>query len=328
MRTTAIHVITLADDAYAMPLAVCIRSLIDNHQSGRSLQITIIDGGISHAHKERLAASWTSESHAGVQWRFMAPSFGPAADLPVWGRIPKLTYARLALHEYVADDVGRLVLLDSDTLVLTDIAPLNDAELAGAVIGATVDPFIPVVSAMDGLSTWRESGLAPDAPYFNAGVMVVDVAAWARERVTEQALDYICGAHNRLNQYDQDSLNAVLRDRWKVLDSRWQTHPRTLNSLGRPVHAAPWIVHFSGRLKPWLYDAGGPWDRRYYEYLDRTAWKGFRPPRSMSARMLRLYDSPLRRAFHPLEMRLLALKRWLEQNTSGSARSGPGSSTR
>ncbi len=313
MTTGAIRVLTLADDSYAMPLAVCIRSLIENHSSRRPLRITIIDGGISEASKMRLAASW-QHATVDVSWEFVVPNFREADKaLPVWGRVPKLTYARLALPDYLPETSGRIVILDSDTLVLADLSPLHDVELDDAVVGATRDPFIPVVSSIDGLATWREAGLASDTPYFNAGVMVIDVASWVQQHVTERTLDYIRDTYGRLRQYDQDSLNAVLGGQWKELDARWQAHPRTHNSLGRVAHAEPWVVHFSGRLKPWAYHADGPSDRRFYEYLDRTAWKGVRPPHTLASAALRLYDSPLRRLVYPLETRLLALKRLIDK---------------
>lgn len=313
MSTNAVRVVTLANDSYAMPLAVCVRSLIDNHGAGRPLQITIIDGGLSEASKTRLHASW-QQSTADVSWEFVVPRFGDADEsLPVWGRVPKLTYARLALPDYLAEKSGRVVVLDSDTLVLTNLAPLHDVELDDAIAGATRDPYIPVVSSIDGLATWREAGLAADTPYFNAGVMVIDVGSWVRNQVTERTLDYIRTTGGRLRQYDQDSLNAVVGQRWKELDARWQAHPRTFHSLGRAPHLEPWVVHFSGRLKPWLYHADGPSDRRFYDYLDRTEWKGIRAPRTVGAVALRLYDSPLRRMVYPLETRLLALKRRLDK---------------
>jgi lipopolysaccharide biosynthesis glycosyltransferase len=310
----AIRVITLADDAYAMPLAVMVRSLIENHSPGRALRITVIDGGISAGNRRRLDASWTSGlPPKDVEWTFVPPSFGNAEVLPIWGRMARLTYARLALNDYFNTEDGRVVLLDSDTMVLTDLAPLHDLDLGAAAIGATKDPYIPTVSAINGLATWRESGLPPDAPYFCAGIMVVDLQRWRQQGVTRRAVDYIRREQHRLRIYDQDALNAVLGRDWIELDERWQAHPRLLRSVGRRPPAEPWIVHFSGRLKPWLYDARGRADALYYEYLDRTAWRGFRPPRDFASLALKLYDSPLRRVLYPLEIRLLALKRLIDQ---------------
>ena len=311
MKRDPLRVVTLADDAYAMPLAVMVRSLLENHRPGRALQLTVIDGGISSEARGRLEASWRDRAdQIGASWRFVPPSFSTAEDLPVWGRVPRLSYARIALDDYFTG--GRVVLLDSDTLVLTDLSPLHDVDLEGAIAGATRDPYIPVVSAIDGLAKWRELDLPPQTPYFNCGVMTVDVDAWIENRVTSRAFDYVGCNGSDLRQYDQDAVNVVLVKQWKELDGRWQAHPRTRWAVGRPTVHDPWIVHFSGRLKPWAYQAGTELDRLFFEYLGRTAWRGFRPPRSLAALALQCYDSPLRRILYPLETRLLPWKRRLE----------------
>lgn len=98
----------------------------------------------------------------------------------------------------------------------------------------------------------------------------------------------------------------MLAEQWKSLDPRWQVHPRTANCLGRPILNDPWIVHFSGRLKPWLYRGPERVDRCFYDFVDRTAWRGARPAVGIGSLALRLYDSPLRRLIYPLEKRALA----------------------
>ncbi|MGA2262775.1 MAG: glycosyltransferase [Acidobacteriota bacterium] len=98
-----------------------------------------------------------------------------------------LTYSRIGIACYVSEACERLVLLDPDTLVLTDIGLLFDESLGGSAIGATQDPYIPTVSSVDGLTCYRELGLAKETKYFIARLMLVDVVRWRREKVAEQA---------------------------------------------------------------------------------------------------------------------------------------------
>jgi hypothetical protein len=75
--------------------------------------------------------------------------------------------------------------------------------------------------------------------------------------------------------------------------------------------ADPWIVHFSGRLKPWNYRGSTVSDRQFYEYLDRTWWRGWRPRLSIKALTFRLYDSAVREWCYPIEQRGQSLlRRW------------------
>src|SRR3954447_19640635 len=100
----SLHVLTLADAHYAMPLAVMVRSLLENHPSGRSVILKVIDGGMSQALRGRLERSWNGASSGHAQWEFVSPIFGNARELPVWGRVPVLTYARLMIGEYFGSD--------------------------------------------------------------------------------------------------------------------------------------------------------------------------------------------------------------------------------
>lgn len=304
-----IRVITLANEQYAMPLAVMGRSLFENHRPGRPLLLKIIDGGMTRSSRQRIELSWQEANAGCVSWEWVPPLFDRARNLPVWGRMPPLTYARLWLDAYFDGCGDRAVLLDSDTLVLSDFAELQDVDLEQKVIGACVDPFIPTLSSFDGLPHFANAGLPHEMPYFNGGMMIVDLPRWREGRVAERSVEYIKRERDHLRQYDQDALNAVLAGSWKQLDPSWNTQPRVRNALGIALPDRPRIVHFSGRLKPWVYDGGTKLDRLFFEYLDHTDWKGFRPKATWKSLACKLYDSPLRRLTHRLERRFFALQR-------------------
>jgi lipopolysaccharide biosynthesis glycosyltransferase len=133
--------------------------------------------------------------------------------------------------------------------------------------------------------------------------MVADLDRWRAEHVTTRAVDYLARVGDRVRLFDQDALNATLAGGWQQLDGRWQTHPRTRNSVGQKVHRDPWIVHFSGLLKPWSYRSTESVDRLFFETVDRTAWRGLRWQGGAKALAFRIYDSPVRRVLYPLEVR-------------------------
>ena len=177
-----VTVITLADETYGMPLAVMVRSLLDHLAPGRTVRVVVIDGGITPATKQRLGDSWRgSAGWPFCQVDYVTPLYVGGSDLPVWGRVPALTYARLSAAEYVPDESRRVILLDSDTLVLTDIAQLAATDLEGATVAATQDPYIPFVASFDGLHDYAALGLSADVKYFNAGIMLIDLERWRTE---------------------------------------------------------------------------------------------------------------------------------------------------
>ena len=307
-----VHVITLADENFVLPLAVLVRSMLDHLAAEREIRLIVIDGGISDESRTRLTASW-NDARLRVSWR--TPGYGGASSLPVSGRIPPLTYARLMAPSLLPEGCRRAIVLDADQLVLKDLGLLADAPFHGACVLAPRDMFIPTVGSINGLAGYAHLGLAPGTPYLSGAVMVIDVAAWGRENVSERTLAFVAENAHQLRAFDQDALNAVLKDRWLELDPRWQVQPRALGlrpsvtphldgATRATVAADPWIVHFSGRLKPWLYRGRTRFDHMFRETLSRTGFADYRTPRTLQAMAFRLYDGVLRRLFYSIEVRL------------------------
>jgi lipopolysaccharide biosynthesis glycosyltransferase len=316
--------VTLADERYVVTLAVLGRSLSENISPGFRATLYVVDGGIPAETKQHLIDSWDTER---ISVRFVAPQFGQNHELPVWGRIPPLTYARVFVPLLVPEECTKAIVLDSDVLVRTGIERLWKMEPADKSLLAVQDPAIPFVSSRGGLKQYRQLGIPAAHAYFNAGVMVVNVDKWRRNHIPRKVMEFIRRNANDLNYCDQDGLNAILWNDWRLLDSRWQVQPRLMarNGIRFPhfsastrtqVTADPWIIHFSGRLKPWMYRGSTPSDRIFYEYLDRTWWSGWRPPFSVKASLYRLYDSPIRDWCYPVERWGHALMRNLSRRSA------------
>ena len=85
-----LHALTLADERFALPLAVFGRSVLDHLREGALLRLTVIDGGLTPATRRRLLDSW--DNRITVAWH--EPGLGDLASLS-GQRIPPLTLARL-----------------------------------------------------------------------------------------------------------------------------------------------------------------------------------------------------------------------------------------
>jgi lipopolysaccharide biosynthesis glycosyltransferase len=320
-----IDVFTLADDRFGLPLAVHGRSLLDHLPADTRVRLTIADGGITDATRARLMDSWADTR---LDVRFVVPSFPDSIRLPLWGRMPAITYARILLAGHFEDDVERVAILDADTVLCRPVTEMFSLPMHGKVVLAAQDPAIPYVDGFDGLVSWRELGLPPRTPYFNAGVMLVDLARWREAGIPARALSFIAEKGAELHYFDQDALNvAIGPGHWGMLDPRWQVQPRMVVDSRIPMPhlsaeqraqlmADPWLYHFSGRVKPWEVDDGSAACRRFFEYLDLTSWAGWRPEPSRVGRLIEFYDRRLRGHLYPLEQRLCALQRRMSQRRS------------
>jgi lipopolysaccharide biosynthesis glycosyltransferase len=165
--------------------------------------------------------------------------------------ISRATYARLLLASSLAATVSRVLYLDADILVLDDLGPICRLDLDGAVLGAVRDRRLDTYIKA-GNTTLAGRPIPRVRDYFNAGVLLIDVARWRAERISEKALDYLERYPHSLYS-DQDALNAACDGVWKKLDSRWNYYQIDLERPIANISTAqrPAIIHFQGCLKPW-----------------------------------------------------------------------------
>jgi lipopolysaccharide biosynthesis glycosyltransferase len=297
MHRSPVHIACAADANYVMPLATMLRSVVDNFGPEREAVLHVIHSGIGNRDRALVARGWPARF--SVRW--IEADTSAFDGLPLWGRMPVSTYFRLAMADLLPAEVDRVIWLDCDLLVIDDIARLWDIELGPMDVAAAQDAIVPFVSSRFGIAAWRDLGLDEQARYFNAGVMVIDLAAWRSHETQQRALDYLRTHQETVMFWDQEGLNAVLAGRWTAIDETWNHNasvPRSANGRG----SRPAIVHFAGSLKPWRYRTNHPVRSLYYDYLDRTAFAGWRPARSLAATAISLYEGTgLRSIMYPAE---------------------------
>ena len=300
-----------ADRQYALPLAVMLRSVAANLDPRRSLTVYLVDSGLDHETRSRIMASLAER----VTLHWIAPERSGFVDLPLWGRMTIATYDKLTIGRWLPESEHRVLWLDCDLMAIANLAPLWETALDGNGILATQDLFVPTVGARFGIACHRELGIDPDTEYFNAGIMLIDVARWRSENIAARALDYLSRYRRRVYFWDQEALNAAFAGKWTRADQRWNWSPRSDHIEGIDANFAsaeksPWIVHFSGNLKPWNFEGKSAPYELYYKYLDATAWAGWRPPRSWKNLALRHYESfRFRNLLAPLEKLAMTAER-------------------
>lgn len=290
-----------ADDGFALPLATTVASVLDHLAPGRKLSLYILDGAISAENRRRLEACW-SPDRLTCHWIQLPAE--RLAGLPISGHINPLTYFRLLLPTVLPESMSKAIYLDSDVIVLSDLAGLWNLPLDGHLCLAAPDVACPCIDASKALPNYRRCaeylasvrpirnharlGIPATAGYFNGGVMVIDLKRWRDADLAQRFLRCLGENRRYVKYWDQYALNVVLAGRWGKLDVRWNQgahiyrYPSWKESpFDQPQYQQivmdPYVVHFSSPSKPWHYDCAHPYRDRFYEYLDRTAWRGWRP---------------------------------------------------
>ena len=325
-------VIACATDArYIMPLAVMLRSVLTNLSSDRTVAIYIMDGGVDKESRDKLSRGLPS-GQATVEWMPVHPEAYSGA--PLWGRMPVSTYYKLAVADTLPADVHKAIWLDGDLIVTGDLARLWDVDLGKDYIRAAQDSIVPLVSSPFGIAAHETLGIPANAKYFNAGVMVVDLDRWRTDKISQRVLDYLRRFGDSVFFWDQEGLNAVLAGKWGELDPRWNCNVsvpprRRVNrnaaaTKRMEANQTPWIIHWAGYLKPWRYPGRDPEKLLYFEYLDKTAWEGWRPRRTIVSKLIERYEvSGVRARVYPAEQWGMRLLRRLSHRTVGAHRGSP-----
>lgn len=229
------------DGNFALPLAVAWLSLSESNPEliGSADVVLLHDSGLGPVVRGRLRRH---AERLGIRLLLCR------ARLP---RLPYNTRFGGARANYLRLDIpralagrGRVLYLDADVLVLADLRPLLDVDLAGLPLAAVQDAVNPTYDAGKALQDWEHWGIPGSRAYFNSGVLLLDLPAIARDGLVERAYSVVAERPHSLRLWDQDALNVAAADRWLRLPRRWNTPP--LSALRR----TPWIRGTAGRAVP------------------------------------------------------------------------------
>lgn len=173
-----------------------------------------------------------------------------------------LNYARTYLADTMSAHVKRVIYLDSDLIVVDDIAKLWSVDMEDKVVAAP-EYCHANFSRYFTNRFWSDPKLAKtfegrNPCYFNTGVMVMDVEKWRKEGYTQRVEEWMV-VQKLKKIYRLGSLPPfllVLAGNIKAVDHRWNQHGLggdNFEGKCRNLHPGPIsLLHWSGTGKPWL----------------------------------------------------------------------------
>lgn len=275
---------TGADEGFAMPMAVMIHSALVNLEPGRSARIYILSDGISPTSRRKIETA-AARSGRDADLRWITADLGELRDLTVTRWHTSIAYLRLRLPDLVSSDVERLIYLDSDVVVEGNLAELWRTPFDGHMALA-VQNFDPVLLGGALGVPARELGLDSTMPYYNTGVMVMNLPRWREEHMLKRVVELTRRFAAHVDSADQDGINLAIGSDWGTLDPRWNVQLLTLGAFGRNVATdlakreavesrllnEAHILHFTGRRKPWHFAYLRRKGDRFLHFLGRCGW--------------------------------------------------------
>lgn len=173
-----------------------------------------------------------------------------------------LNYARSYLANILPLCVTKVVYLDSDLLLVDDIATLAATPLLSDTILAAPEYCNANFTNYFTPSFWSNPSLsftfANRKPcYFNTGVMVIDLERWRAGDYSTMIREWM-ELQKRMRIYELGSLPPfllVFAGRITPVDHKWNQHGLggdNFRGLCRELHPGPVsLLHWSGKGKPW-----------------------------------------------------------------------------
>lgn len=282
-----IPVVLGADNNYAMPLAVTLCSILKNVNKKRAIHFYILDGGLSDKSKKRLMNlfqhSRGNQEHK-IEW--VNADIDSIKNLPWKGYQSESTYLRLLIPEVLPSHLEKVIYLDCDLILEADITELWEYNSNHTIVWAAQSILIQTLSHPAGVKKYTDYGGNANSPYFNAGVMVINLDLWREEAVSSKAIDYLKENRESIKLNDQEALNAVLIGKWKKLDPKWNqqgpifwpqllpesTFTDTIMDRYEELVNKPFIIHYLSSSKPWDFKCMHPATHRFMYYLKQSRW--------------------------------------------------------
>lgn len=232
------------DENFVPYTLVSVSSLVQSSSQNNNYEIHVLSTGIS---EQKKSLFWQLE-RSNVKILFDDVSHDVKdfeSKLPIRDYYTKTTYFRFFIAEKFPQ-FDQVVYLDSDTVVLCDVAELWRTDLGDNYVGAVNDALVPQTPSFaayveEALGIYRYA-------YFNAGVMVIDCDKFRKNNIM-QKFQKLLGEYNFAVAQDQDYLNVLCKDRVLFVDKTWNVEA----FADYPAQIEPKLVHFNMTEKPWHY---------------------------------------------------------------------------
>lgn len=245
--TKEIPIFFAVDDGYCPFLAVAIQSLIDNASGENTYLIKILNTDISEENKRKIGKY--ERENVDIEFVDLNYYIQKVKDkLYTRDYYSKTTYFRLFLPN-LYPQYDKVLYLDSDIVILDDIAKLYNTDMGDNLVAAAPDD---VIQTMPVFQDYVEKvvGVADFRRYFNAGILLMNLHELRRFKFQEKFV-YLLDKIKFAVAQDQDYLNRLCKGRVKLLDRIWDRMPIPDPKIKTEDVK---LVHYNLAFKPWHFE--------------------------------------------------------------------------
>lgn len=273
------------NDAYCTMASGAISSLIRHSTGQYHYDIYIVHDDISTQNQYLIKTLATTSNINIISVEIEFSSY-TTADIS-YSRHTKYAFARLFFPK-IFPNLDKILYLDSDLIVTSDIAELFNQDLEGCSVGVCLDQL-----AQRGVEQLKKSRLGEQQrvgfeeyiyhydylnkylnfnddeinSYFGSGVLLVDLkkAGYALDKRLPELIK------NKYIYSDQDILNIIFKNDKKILDEKFNVFDKNSLKYINETGTLPVIIHFNGPIKP-TASMTRPMAYKYWEEISKTPY--------------------------------------------------------
>lgn len=264
-----ISTISCCDDNYVRYFGVMLCSLFENKNPDVQFDVHLIEDGITEKSRQQLKVI---EDRYGFNIHYIPVKKEQFEGFRVSGHISLATYYRICVPDLLPKTINKVLYIDCDMVIRKDLTELWNTDFQGN--------WAAVVEDLGALEEDKvRIGLMSSQPYFNAGLLLINLKAWRTENVHGHVLKYIRTYPEKIKYCDQDGLNAVMKDHVMFLSLEYNATDNltplvVANSTKqqRKSRIDATIAHYTPE-KPDQYRCTHQNRYDYFSYLQKTPWR-------------------------------------------------------
>ena len=250
------------DDIYIPFLGVCLESIIDHISPENLYVVKILHTNITEENKNKIMKY--QRENFDIEFVDLNYYINQVKDkLYTRDYYTNTTYFRLFIPN-LYPQYKKALYIDSDIILLDDIAKLYDIDMGNNLIAGindgvvqSIDVFKEYVEKVVGVRSWKK--------YFNAGVLLMNLDELRKYDFQEKFL-YILGTNKFKVAQDQDYLNRICKGRVKIIDNYWNVMPVNKDVVKDENKIK--LIHYNLCDKPWHCDV--PFEKYFWHYAKKT----------------------------------------------------------
>lgn len=277
------NIVYIATNSYVSALGISLTSLFENSKDIVSLNIYFLSPDLNHTNQSlltNLAEKYKRKIYY-ININDYQDIFSHSSHTSGFHPI---VLARLLLSEYLPESLTSVLYLDCDVIINSSIAELQNINLSNYAFAAIPELYMPPARK-------RQLGLALSQPYYNSGVLLINLSFWRTHNLKDKFFEYYNKAGEKLLYPDQDVLNFCCQNQILELSHKYnfspalRYFPRYFIKKYQPAYyrknkedyfaiiKKPAIIHFLGEERPWFRGNFNPYRNIYKYYKELSPWK-------------------------------------------------------